>query len=278
MKQGTAEQSQEVRRKLRVVQMLFIGVVPVAMVFMINGVTYLSSTVLPNAGPAATVGPLLLPSVIGLGGFVFFVRSYLRCPVCQQRLKKASKGKYCAHCDTSFDVEQPETTRMPNVGRGILALLIGVLGVAGFITFGLGAPSVDQLVEVRGAVKDYVVADAEKENPTLILRIYDAASAARNPPLRRVWTDVITEQQARQLFGDRPALISVFVFPESTHRPIHDAVKAYGLKVNGHVLRTPQEALAREGRAGTFMLILGLAAAIFGVAQLRRAWSAVRSS
>ena len=123
MKQGTPEQSQQIRRQLLIVSILFgVGLIVL--------LTVQTSLIDPLIDPRAGLGFALLVKLltwgVGFGGLVFVLRPYWRCPACHHRFSRRSKARYCSHCDTRFAPLEGEQTPMKRwLGRLIIVVAVG---------------------------------------------------------------------------------------------------------------------------------------------------------
>lgn len=133
------------------------------------------------------------------------------------------------------------------------------------IAFTTSFPKASSLVEVRGHLGSYFFYQTGRGKGD-----YTTIVSLKEGP--RFWTDVIKKGNADGLLRDRIVEVSYYVDPHSTNVPMDgDAIKAYGLWINGNRLQSVEDAISDDQVATHFYLpAVGILLIVVGILIYRR--------
>jgi len=158
-----------------------------------------------------------------------------------------------------------------NLALKILDVYIGPLLMLGLglfcfiITFTASFPEANSLTEVRGHLSSYYFSQTGrgKGDYTTIVSLGEGS---------RFWTNVTNKDNAATILKDRGLEVRYYVDPHSTNVPMDgDAIKAYGLWINGNRIQSVEDAISDDKVATHFYLpAVGVFSTVVAIVLFRR--------
>jgi hypothetical protein len=149
----------------------------------------------------------------------------------------------------------------------VWAALLAVCGLifAIYIPLAWGPPSMRELVPAEGHLLRYSLYRGGRGNTLFALIKLDGYPG-------RFWNDALKNGHADLLRGDEGSIVRVLYAPHAHFRPMAgDAVKSYGLWVNGVEIRSAARALDQDRfLANVVIPLLGVGLSVFGCVRVRQ--------
>lgn len=128
----------------------------------------------------------------------------------------------------------------------VAPILVASLGIALLIaSVATRLPSRSNLVAVEGELQSYEIVSRGRNGYVTVVSLAGQSS--------RFWTDAVTKVSAPTLLGPEPSRrggsprVKLFVERETAYNPIDgDAVKSYGLWIDGRAVRSVEAALQHD--------------------------------
>jgi len=138
--------------------------------------------------------------------------------------------------------KQTNTERINNVFDVYVAplFLLGVGLILIVLAFTISFPKANNLSEVRGHLSSYYFNQTGRgrDDYATIISLQEGS---------RFWTHAITKETVEAILKEKGVEVRFYVDPYSTAVPMDgDAVKAYGLWINGREIQSPDESISRD--------------------------------